>query len=444
MNSEDRSRPKLNIILLSGGSGKRLWPLSNDIRSKAFLKLLDNGRGERESMIQRVTRQLKSAGFASDVTIVAHESQQEMIRSHIGKHIPIIPEPAKRGTFTAIALAATYLHSVRKTDHEDHLCILPVDLFVQGPFYQLLRQIPGVLERSQGEMVFIGTRPHFPSTQFGYILPQKTEDSGYMRVSRFYEKPDTEKAAELIQEGALWNCGIFAFTLQFILDILLENGLPIEYEDLLERYERLPERNFEKEIAEKTNNAAVIAHDEEWNDLGGWESLMDHMKESLIGPGELSADCTNSQVINELSLPIRVIGLNGVIVAASADGILVADKKVSSRIKDMLGNDPDSPGYEEKSWGSRTVLDRHSTPDGPNSITSKLKVVAGHVLIVGKEEDSRCLWNKVWIILNGKGKLTLNRVQRLVSSGDVLRLPAGRSAILHAFSDMELLEVKSR
>lgn len=124
----------LRILLLSGGMGKRLWPLSNSVRSKQFLKLLKREHGDYESMIQRVCRQLDNAGLLPSTYIITSESQLDMIYNQVDNHIPVICEPRQRGTFPSIALACAYLHSNDHISVNETICVLPVDSYVEPPF----------------------------------------------------------------------------------------------------------------------------------------------------------------------------------------------------------------------------------------------------------------------------------------------------------------------
>ncbi|WP_198158048.1 sugar phosphate nucleotidyltransferase [Paenibacillus sp. P22] len=205
----------MRIILLSGGSGKRLWPLSNDVRSKLFLKLLPGEDGRLESMIQRVCRQLAAAGLAAQAAIVTHRSQAEITRSHVGLGIPIIEESRKRGTYAAVAQACSYLASELKADRDEIVCVLPVDLFVESDFFDLLQRLPQALEQAGADIALVGTAPSHPSSQYGYIVPErkkraargKKEAAGdgkelpWFPVERFAEKPDPPTAASLIRRG---------------------------------------------------------------------------------------------------------------------------------------------------------------------------------------------------------------------------------------------------
>jgi mannose-1-phosphate guanylyltransferase len=429
----------LRIVLLSGGSGKRLWPLSNGIRSKVFLKLLGSEDGGKESMIQRVCRQLAMAGLLSSTTIVTSDSQVEITQSHVGAAIPIISEPCKRGTFTAIALAAAYFHSRLKLDETETICVLPADLFVETAFFHQLNQLPAVLADPGTQLALIGASPLKPSSQYGYIVPQIEPGAKIYRVARFIEKPDEAAALRLIAQGALWNCGIFAFSLKFLLDCLLKKGLPAVYEQLLERYEALPEISFDHEVVEKTAGRVVIPYGGTWNDLGSWEALTGHFASPVIGRGRITADSHNTHLVNELPLPVHVIDVPDVIVAASAEGILVAGKSKANLIKDQLPEERLSM-FEEASWGTSRVLDYSPSdePGRPVSVTRKLELLPGKAVARHMQRQRKGLWT----VLAGTGIFTLEGQSRPVQAGDILQIPGGASHGIEAVTALQLIEVQ--
>lgn len=428
----------MRIVLLSGGSGKRLWPLSNEIRSKVFLKLLPTENGGKESMIQRVCRQLDEVGLLQSTVIVTHKSQLEITRNHVGDTIPIICENYKRGTFTAVALAASYYHSKKNVDPNETICVLPVDLFVETSFFELLCRFPDVLYRSQANLALLGTAPTYPSNQFGYIVPNLKDAADYFSVAHFVEKPDELLAARLIAQRAMWNCGVFAFSLKFMLGYLDRNGLPTAYEPLLERYEQLPELSFDHEVVEKTSHVVVIAYDKAWHDLGSWSTLTSYLETSVIGSGGLSDDSVNSHLVNELPYPIHVIDVSNIIVAASPDGILVASKSSSNQIKEKLSGVRQRPMYEEKSWGTYRILDYSRTDNETEMITKKAKLLAGKHISCHSHQKRK----EIWTILSGSGEFILDESVYKVKTGDVVQIPCGVKHGMKAIEALECIEIQ--
>ncbi len=180
----------MKLILLSGGSGKRLWPLSNDSRSKQFLKVLKNENDEMQSMVQRVWGQLTSLGIENDAVIATSKSQVDMINSQLGNDVPIIIEPERRDTFPAIALAASYLYSKEHVDLDEVVGVLPVDPYVENSFFERLLDLEKALNSSNADLGLMGVTPTYPSEKYGYIVPDIEESTQELiQVSHFKEKP---------------------------------------------------------------------------------------------------------------------------------------------------------------------------------------------------------------------------------------------------------------
>ncbi|SDD11469.1 mannose-1-phosphate guanylyltransferase [Paenibacillus sp. UNCCL117] len=429
----------MRIVLLSGGSGKRLWPLSNEVRSKAFLKLLPADGGVLESMIQRVCRQLEAAGLLAATSIVAHRSQLDLIRNHVGEQLPIIAEPHKRGTFTAIALASAYWHAERGADEGETICVLPVDSFADPDFFRQLQAFPAVLAESGADLALLGTVPAFPSDQFGYMVPaaQPDQERGWFSVARFVEKPDERQATELVRANALWNCGVFAFRLGFMLAELERRAWPADRRQLLELYEQLTELSFDREVAERSRKAVAIPYRGRWNDLGSWEALTQQLDSQVIGSGQISQDSVNTHLINELGYPIHVIDMSDAIVAASSDGILVASKRGSSRIKERLAGAPQMARYEETRWGTSRVLDMTGEDPGTQVITNKLELLPGKHTGYRRHAGHK----EIWTIVSGTGELALDGQLQRIASGDVLQIVRGAKHALRAITQLEVIQI---
>jgi mannose-1-phosphate guanylyltransferase len=426
----------MKILLLSGGSGKRLWPLSNQVRSKQFLKLLKNENGIYESMIQRVCRQLDSNGLLSSTYIVTCQNQVEIIKNQIGDSINIICEPMQRGTFPSISLASTFLFSILQTDLDEIIIVLPVDALVEETFYQHIKIMPHILNESKANLALVGVPPQFPSNQYGYIVPEKLNQKTYDQISQFIEKPDESEAKKLIKKNALWNCGVFAFPLKFILSTLRSKGLPIDYQQLLQIYKELSTISFDYEVAEKTPHSIVVPFNGSWKDVGSWLSMTEALEDKIIGMGSISEDSTETYVINELALPIHVIGISKSIIVAGHDGVLIADKNKSKNIKSMIKSNP--PMYEEKRWGSYRVLSRSLTVEGMETQTKILKVTPGK----NTSYQTHNLRQETWTIISGTGEFILNDHCFPIHAGDTLVIPKGVKHGVKAITPLEIIEVQ--
>lgn len=333
----------MHIILLCGGAGKRLWPLSGVNRSKLFLRLLPDGQGGRCSMLQRIWRQLQRTGLADFACLAVVRDQETLLRRQLGDGLPVIVEPERRDTFPSVALSAAYLHSVRGAGKEDVVCVMPADTYTEDAFFRHVRHLEKALTDTGAELALIGVKPSFPSGEYGYLVPAagsgntgSADEPKLAAVQSFVEKPDETKAKQLIGQHALWNCGVFAFRLGLMLEWLDKHHLPRDYAELSQRFSELPNISFDYEVAERSESMVALVYDGMWKDLGNWQSLTGEMDRAVIGQGVVSEDARNVHVINELDIPVYVIGLSDVIVAITGEGMLVADKRMSGKIKEMI------------------------------------------------------------------------------------------------------------
>ncbi|MEB2289976.1 sugar phosphate nucleotidyltransferase [Priestia megaterium] len=430
----------MKLVLLSGGSGKRLWPLSNDTRSKQFLKVLEGRDGQKESMVQRVWNQIETVGLNESTVIATSKLQRDMIRGQVGTDIPLIIEPERRDTFPAIALAASYLHSEEQASEDEIVVVLPVDPYVEDGFFERVKDLESVLRDSKADLALMGVTPTYPSSKYGYIVPEgKVEGDSYFTVDCFTEKPSEEAAVGLINQRALWNCGVFAFRLGYLLQILQEKKLPLQFETLHKEYTTLPKISFDYEVVEKASHIVALPYDGYWKDLGTWNTLTEEMATFQIGKGVLTDDSANTHLVNELDIPVTVLGVKDVVVAASPDGILVADKASSPKIKEIIGDWNYPPMYEERLWGWSRVLDYAKYDEETEMVTKRIHISKGK----NSTYHYHNLRDEVWTIVRGEGELALDDYIRRVKAGDIIHLPAGKKHGIHALTDLEFIEVQT-
>ncbi|MCM1065528.1 MAG: sugar phosphate nucleotidyltransferase [Eubacterium sp.] len=420
----------MNLILLSGGSGKRLWPLSNDIRSKQFMKIFKDG-DRYESMVQRVYRQIRTVDKDANVTIATPRSQVSMIHNQLGDEVGISVEPCRRDTFPAIALAVSYLHDVRGIGEEEAVVVCPVDPYVENAYFEAVSRLGKLAGTEDANLVLMGIEPTYPSEKYGYIIP---EDKGEVsNVSMFREKPTEKKAEEYIARGALWNGGVFAFRLGHVLRRAHELIDFTDYADLYAKYETLEKISFDYAVVEHEENIRVMRFHGSWKDIGTWNTLTEAMQDNAVGQAIFNEECRNVHVINELNLPILCMGLKDVIVSASPDGILVSDKKQSSYIKPFVDEIDQQIMYAEKSWGSFRVLDIT-----PESMTIKVVLNPGH----GMNYHSHEYRDEVWNIISGQGRTIVDGMEQKVQAGDVITMAAGCRHTIFADTELQIIEVQ--
>ena len=404
----------INIVLLSGGSGKRLWPLSNDIRSKQFIRMFRNEDGEMESMLMRVYRQIHQVMPQATVTIATSRKQVSSIRNQLGDQVHICVEPERRDTFPAICLAAAYLRDVRKLGGEQPVVVCPVDPYVEESYFEAVKELAQMASEGESRLSLMGIEPTYPSEKYGYILPRDGERVSEVRG--FREKPDEETAREYIRQGSLWNGGIFAFRLGYLLERAHQLLDFADYQDLYDRYGEQKKISFDYAVVEKEKDIKVLRYQGQWKDLGSWNTFTEGMAAQSIGKVTMDHTCNNTHVINELNIPILCMGCRDLVVAASADGILVSDKEQSSYMKPFVEEIQQQVMYAEKSWGSFTVLDVQE-----DSLTIKIVLLPGHALHYHSHEHR----DEVWTVMGGRGRAVIDGVERSVSPGDVISMPAG-------------------
>ncbi len=421
----------MNIILLSGGSGKRLWPLSNDIRSKQFIKIFRTKDGGYESMVQRVYRQIKAADPEAAVTIATSRTQVSAIHNQLGEDVGISVEPCRKDTFPAIALASAYLRDVQGVSPDEAVVVCPVDPYVEEDYFTALKGLSEQAAKGEANLVLMGIEPTYPSEKYGYIIPASQE--AVSAVETFKEKPDAKTAQAYILRGALWNGGVFAYKLQYILDKARELLAFTDYADLFDRYETLEKISFDYAVAEKEPSIQVLRYNGQWKDLGTWNTLTEAMDEPTIGEAILNDVCENVNVLNELNVPIVCMGLKDVIVSASPEGILVSDREQSSYIKPIVDKIEQQVMFAEKSWGSFRVIDVEA-----GSMTIKVTLNPGHRM----NYHSHMRRDEIWNVISGEGTVVVDGMEQPVRPGDVITMQAGCRHTVAAVTELKLIEVQ--
>ena len=429
----------MQIILLSGGSGKRLWPLSNSTRSKQFLQLLQDPDGKKESMVQRVVRQIGESVLDASVTIATSASQRDFIETQLGATVDVVTEPERRETFPAIALSTSYLASQKGCQRDEVVVVMPCDTYTEARYFEKISQMSALVENEVANLVLMGVRTTHASADFGYILPFATdEEPSYMMVKRFTEKPTEKKAQELIRQGAYWNGGVFAFRLGYMLDIIAQYTSAETYAELREHYSELPKISFDYEVAEKATSMAVVPFDGKWKDLGDWNSLVRELPKATMGNVILGNDVEGTTVINELSLPVVCDGVKNIVVAAGHDGILVCSRESSEYIKQYVDPIHMRPMFEERRWGTYRVLDDTRYADGSHSLTKSITLHPGKYISYQIHHHR----TEVWTFVEGEGIFVLDGTTRRVKAGDTVIIPVEHYHSIKALTELTFIEVQ--
>ena len=438
----------MNIILLSGGSGKRLWPLSNDIRSKQFIKIFKQENGTYESMVQRMYRQIRTVDPEATITIATSKTQVSAINNQLGEDVGISIEPCRRDTFPAIALATAYLADIMNVPKDEAVVVCPVDPYVEDDYFVALKALCERAERGNANLVLMGMEPTYPSEKYGYIMSGSQSDRDtatstksmlvdepvFARVMEFKEKPDLETAKSYLAQGALWNGGVFAYKLSYVLDKAKEIIGFSDYRNLFDKYDTLTKISFDYAVVEKEPDIEVMRFSGQWKDLGTWNTLTEAMEDPAIGEAILNETCEDVHVINELNVPVLAMGIRNAVICASAQGILVSDKEQSSYIKPFVDKIDQQIMFSEKSWGSYQVI---AVDEG--SMTVKVTLNPGH----GMHYHLHKLRDEVWTVISGEGMATVDDVTTRIGVGDVITMKAGQKHKVEAVTELKIIEVQT-
>ena len=412
----------MELILLSGGSGKRLWPLSNDVRSKQFLKIL-NYKGKKESMVQRVYRQINETLNDVNITISTNEAQKNILEKQLGENINIVCEPSRRNTYPAILLSAAYLYLIKKVDLNETVTILPIDAYVENNYFKNIELMNKVIKNSDTNICLMGITPTYPSEKYGYILNNNKIE--------FKEKPNKELAIKYIEENALWNCGVFCVKLNYLIDLLKKELNFKRFEDIVDNFDKLKNISFDYEVVEKEDKIKVIKYDGKWKDLGTWNTLTEEI-DKKIGKIVMN-DCKNTNVLNELNIPIISLGIDDAIIVASYDGILVSKKEESSYLNNYTNLLNERIKYEERKWGKYIVLE-----ETDDKLVKTLYIDSGKNISYQRHKYR----DEVWTIVKGKGIFVLDGIEKNVKENDVLYIPRNSKHSIKAISNIEIVEVQ--
>jgi mannose-1-phosphate guanylyltransferase/mannose-6-phosphate isomerase len=421
-------------VLLAGGSGTRLWPVSRELFPKQLARLIGS-----ESLIQSTLHRLVPPFDAENVRVVCGEQHRHEIARHMEAiGIPangrIIGEPAGRNTAPAILLACLQILS---TVEDAVLGIFPADHVIGNlpVFHEKLAR--AVELAAQGRIVTFGITPHYPETGYGYVeAGEALEDGAAPRIRRFVEKPDLDTAGRYLAAGNFfWNSGMFAFRASVILEEfrvhqpallqalqeLFGRGLPIRREDYL----RLPDLSIDYAVMEKTDKGVVLPSDIGWSDIGSWKSLYDFLPKDEGGnamDGDVITQATRGCLILGNDRLIAANRLENLVVVETPDSIFVSDIEHSRDVKSIVTELKQRGRSEVQQhltlhfpWGTKTLLE---ASDGNR--TSRLVVYpqASGVL----EEPAGAAVH--FFLLSGCAKVSAGRRRRRMSAGDSLTFPA--------------------
>lgn len=439
----------MKAIIMAGGSGTRLWPLSRSNYPKQFLKL--NGM-DRSIFQLTMLRCLRFAGI-EDIYIVTNKDYRFLISGQIEElgyrsvDENILLEPVGRNTLPAIYFGVKAIQ--RKGD--DVAAVFSSDHLI-GDTEKFLSYIRSGESLTDRYLLTFGIKPSFPETGYGYIKPGEPCPPGF-KVAEFKEKPDFETAEKYVEAGYLWNCGIFMFRTD-VFEEEVRRLCPDVYEafrsdTIEESFGKVPKISVDYGVMEKSDKVAVIGIDVPWNDLGSFATFYDEYDTKKDEHGNVTfgddilINAENNMIYSEGKKAIAVIGVKDLVVVDQDDALLICHKDETQLVKnavDELKARNDQRAYfhrtEYRPWGSFTILE-----EGGHYKIKRLTVLPGKQLSYQMHYHR----SEHWIVVNGTANVTVDGEIKLVKSGESIFVEAGRK---HRLANpgkllLEVIEVQS-
>ena len=420
----------MKVIILAGGGGTRLFPLSRDCYPKQFLHVI----GE-ESLLAQSVKRFLGLVKPEDVVIVTNEKYifhvQDELKSINAEKAHIITEPMGKNTAPAIALAQIYCKDVLNCTDDEVLFVSPSDHLIK-PIDKFQELVQSANDVAKDSIVTLGIKPTKPETGYGYIEVEKANEL-INKVNSFKEKPDVVTAEKYLQAGNyFWNSGMFMFSIKTMqeelktympkIEEIIQNG----YEYTINNFVKMPDISIDYAIAEKSQKMKMIAvKDVYWNDIGSFDAIAEVLadKENNVFMGDiLSEDCTDTMIIGEKRL-IAGIDLNNLMIIDTPDALLVAKKGESQKVKNIVNRLKQAKRKEAKenvtmyrSWGKYTLL-----TESEGYRVRKVEMNPGASLTMQMHYHR----SEHWTVISGTGKTIINDVESIFTENQSTYIPMG-------------------